>query len=326
MEQVQAPAPVLAEEGSPVQGSENAVAQQLYSAAWKHLRADPGPFFQRLAQGAQAFATEYPSVIWKGYGRAVDFPDWLLPNALAALSLIGLLYGAVRRAQAVEITFWMLFWASIAASSCIIYLEEGSRVLAASHPMMALFFALGMSNLALAPAERPSGSRISRNGLIGLIATAVLFVCVPWIAHRFSSTGSTASATPLPTRSEAFVFGGRRMSGFLVVDDDQPLRYDLPSLHLADFDAIIGQTGLEYYQGLIHPVLPPLPFGFVFAPRVEKGGSNLGVLYIVPAEVIKRRDVPVWHFDLKRWGDKHNSASDYWFYVTKAEPWQPSDR
>ncbi|OSI90187.1 hypothetical protein [Bradyrhizobium canariense] len=316
----------LAEEGTAVQGSEDTVARQLYSAAWTHLRAHPGPFFQRLAEGAQTFATEYPSVMWQGYTRAIDFPAWLFPNVLVAISLIGLLHGTMRRAKAVEVTFWILLWASLVASSCIIYLEEGSRVLAASHPTMALFFALGMSNLASTPAELPSDSRFLRNGLIGLIAMAVLFVCVPWLAHHFSSTGTMASATPLPARSEAIVFGGPRMSGFLVINDDQPIRDDVPSLHLADFDAIIGQSGLEYYQGLIHPVLPPLPFGFVFAPRVEKGGSNLGVLYIVPPEVMERREVPAWHFNLKRWGDKNNGAGDYWFYVTKAEPWQPSDR
>ena len=63
-----------------------------------------------------------------------------------------------------------------------------------------------------------------------------------------------------------------------------------------------------------------MPFGFVFAPRVEKG-SNSGTLYIVPAEVLERRDVSAWHFDLKQWGDKQNGYSQYWFYVTEAEPW-----
>jgi hypothetical protein len=112
------------------------------------------------------------------------------------------------------------------------------------------------------------------------------------------------------------------MSGFLVVEDDAPLREDVPSLHLADFQAIIAQSGVENYQDLIHPTLPPLPFGFVFAPRVEKG-SDSSVLYIVPAEVVERSDVPVWHFDFARWGHDPDGPV-YWYYVTKAEPWQPS--
>jgi hypothetical protein len=320
----------LAAEGNPIHGSEDEIARQLFSAAWTHLRSDPSPFFQRLGKGIQEFWTDYPLVMWKGYAKAIEYPAWLLPSLLTAISLFGLLYGATQRAKAVEITFWTLLWSSIAASSSVIYLEEGSRVLAASHPLMALFFALGMSSHSQSPATRPSSSwpsssRSSRVGFIGLIATALLFACVPWAAHRFSFTATAATAAPLPKQDEAIVFGGRRMSGFLIVDHDQPLRDNVPSLHPADFEAIIAQSGVESYKDLIHPTLPPLPFGFIFAPRVEKEVGS-GVLYIVPAEVIERRDVPAWHFDLKRWGAEHSGYGDYWFYVTKAEPWPLPDR
>jgi hypothetical protein len=124
----------------------------------------------------------------------------------------------------------------------------------------------------------------------------------------------------LPKQGEVLVFGGRRISGFLVVEDGSPLRNDVPTLHLADFDSIIKQSGVEFYQGIIHPVTPPLPFGFVFAPRLERDYAS-ETLYIVPAEVVERRDVPAWHFQLKRWGYKPSGYGEYWFYVTKAEPW-----
>jgi hypothetical protein len=60
-------------------------------------------------------------------------------------------------------------------------------------------------------------------------------------------------------------------------------------------------SGFEAYQDLIHPVSPSLPFGFVFAPRMERGVDSTA-LYIVPPEVLERRDVQAWRFDLKRWG------------------------
>jgi hypothetical protein len=312
----------FAAEGTPVQGSENDVTRQLYSQAWKNFRADSRPFFRRVNDAAHEFVTTFPNVLWKGYG-SVQEPDWLLRNVLTAISLIGLLYGATRRARAVELTFWAVLWASIVASSSFIYFDDGARALAASHPMMALFFALGMSNLT--PAKLPSNSPSVRNGFAGLIAAAALFVGVPWMAHRFPSIGAMVEATPPQRQGEAFVFGGRRMSGFLVVDDDQPLRDDIPSLHLADFAAMVAQSGVEHDQDLIHPILPPLPFGFVFAPRTEKG-SNSAPLYIVPAEVVEHRKVPAWHFDLKRWSDSRTRYGEYWLYVTKAAPWQPSDR
>jgi hypothetical protein len=164
---------------------------------------------------------------------------------------------------------------------------------------------MGMSSRGLIPAMSPARSRLSQNGFLGLVAMVALFICLPWMAHHFSSIRTLVDAAPPRKEGEAFVFGGGRMSGFLVVADDQPLRDDVPSLNLTDFSALIGQSRVEMYQDLIHPILPPLPFGFLFAPRLEKGSSSLSQ-YIVPAEVVERRNVQDWHFELKRWGYRPN--------------------
>ncbi|HEV7877788.1 hypothetical protein [Bradyrhizobium sp.] len=309
----------LASEGKPLETvAEDARASQLYAMAWENFRAQPEVFFRRLADSAKAFVTELPGLLWTGYGPA-DGPHWLFGYAVAATILIGL-FLAVRKMEAVELRFWALVWASILASSCFIYFDDGARALAASHPMIAMFFALGMSSTALAPAKLSPRFAPAGFGCGLLVAAALLFVCVPWAAHRFSSIQALVEATPFARKDQVFVLGGRRMSGFLVVSDDMPLRSDVPSLHLAEFNATVAQSGLEYYQNLINPILPPLPFGFVFAPRLERDSTSL-YQYIVPPEVIERGDVPAWHFHLKRWGYKPNGPGEYWFYVTKAEPW-----
>ena len=310
----------LAAEGGPLLDDEATVATQLYSLAWKNFSAQPKIFFRRLADGAEAFASQFPDVIWRGYGVAIEEPDWLFRNALTAISLMGFLLIAVRRANSIELTFWALLWASIVASSSMVYFDDGSRTLAASHPLMALFFAMGLSSPILAPGEAPSLSRSSRYGSLGLIVTAALFVCVPWIAHRFSPISAMGGNSLVSKRDEALVFGGRRMSGFLVVEDGLPLRNDVPTLHFADFQAIIEQSEVESYQGLLRPVTPPLPFGFIFAPRLEKDSLSWNQ-FIVPADVMERRDIPAWHFQLEPWQHKPNALGTYWFYVTRAAPW-----
>ncbi|MCA6099027.1 hypothetical protein [Bradyrhizobium australafricanum] len=314
----------LAAEGTPVVGSEEAMVRQLYSAAWNNFRANPVVLFQRLADSIGEFATTFPGVLWRGYGWVVQ-PDWLPQNVLTAICIVGLLYGAIRRANAVELTFWALLWTSIVASSAFIYFDDGARALAASQPMMALFFALGLSSRTWTAIASSQHSRLSRNGFVGLLVAAALFVCVPWAAHRFFVEKMDSASNP-SSNSESLVFGGRQMSGFLVVDDDQPLRANIPSVHLAEFAAMIAQSGVEHYQDLIHPIMPPLPFGFVFAPRMEKGVVG-EPLYIVPAEVVERPDVQAWHFDLKPWGQLHAGFGvPYWVYVTKAEPWPATER
>ncbi len=264
----------LAAEGEPLEPlkiGEAAASNQLYSLAWKNFRARPEVFFGRLADGVGAFVSGFPGVIWRGYRAAIGEPSRLFRNALTAISLMGLVYIAARRAKSVELTFWVLIWASIVASSSMIYFDDGPRALAASHPLMALFFAIGMSSPESTPGEAASRSHLSRYGSLGLIVTAALFVCVPWIAHRFSPIGAMDGSRPISKQGEAFVFGGRRMSGFLVVEDGLPLRSDVPTLHLADFKALIEESAVENDQGLLHPVTPTVAVWICLCASHRKG-------------------------------------------------------
>jgi hypothetical protein len=309
----------LASEGKVLQGDAVARASQLYSMAWSNFNAKPQVFFSRLAENLEKFASDFPDVIWRGYLTGVAEPAWLFRKTLTAISLMGLAHLAARRARSVELGFWALFWASLLASSSLIYYDDGPRTLAASHPLIAMCFAMGMSSPGSTPTASSPRSRLSQYGLVGLIVAALLFVCVPWMAHQVFTMGKWVNTAPLQKKDEAFVFGGRRMSGLLVVSDSMPLRNEVPSIHLSAFEGILRQSGIEQYQDLLHPELPPLPFGFVFAPRLEKGSVSAS-LYIVPPQVLERGDVPAWHFDFKRWGYKPRYG-EYWFYVTKAEPW-----
>jgi hypothetical protein len=154
----------------------------------------------------------------------------------------------------------------------------------------------------------------------------VALATIPWISHRAYSASAEASKAPPPANSEqVFVSGGKLMTGFLVVADGEPLRTDLPTIHLSDFENILEQSYIEeYYQGLLHPVAPALPFGFVFAPRLEKGFDSY-YQYIVPAEVMERPDVRAWRFKIEPWRHKTDVTGNIWVHVTDAQPWpQPT--
>lgn len=255
--------------------------------------------------------------MWRGYGGIAE-PPWLFRRMLSTIAVIGLLYLAIRRARAVEITFWTLLWVSIIASAAVVYFDDGLRVLAVSQPLMALFFAIGMGNPAFPTDQTATSGAPLRYGVAGLIATAVLFASAPWAAHRLWSTKGVEG--PMHAGEEAVVAGGRQMSGFLIVADGAPLRPDVPSLHYSDFEAIVAQSDIESYQGLLHPVAPGLPFGFVFAPRLERGVES-APLFIVPANVVERRDVSAWRFQLEPWQLKPDAQGVYWLKVTQARPW-----
>jgi hypothetical protein len=312
----------LAEKGAPLSSNENDAARQLYAMAIDNFRSRPDTFFMRLADGAKEFLTQLPELVWKGYFLTLQDPSPILRMLMIPISLIGLLYILVRRAKPVELSLWALFWGSILLSASVVFFDDGARVLAASHPLIALFFAMGISSPAsMPPNEIGPSRRISRYGWASLLLAAVLFISVPWVAHRFSPITAKGGDGLLQVPGEALVFGGRRMSGFLVVDDGSPLRDDLPTIHLADFEAIIQQSYVESYQGLLHPVMPPLPFGFIIAPRIEKDASSVSQ-FIVPADVVVRRDVPAWRFVIEPWNPKVMGDYSRWFYVTAAEPFK----
>jgi hypothetical protein len=288
----------------------------LKAKAWENLRNDPRVFLARLADNAKLFVQNFPDVIWRGYGTEILEPEWLNREILMVISLAGLFYLAKRVAQPAELRFWLLFWISIVASASVIYLDDSPRTLAVSQPLMALFLAIGLSG----PVPATSAvlpKPVSRYGWLAPVLAAALSVSVPWMLHRFSPIHALAGRDLDLKPDEAAVFGGRRMTGFLVVANGSPLRHDIATLNLAQFDAIIRRSGVEVIQGLIHPVTPPLPFGFIFAPRIEPGVASANQ-YIVPAEVLERPDVPAWRFKLQRWGYK--GIGEYWYRVTHAEP------
>lgn len=301
--------------------SEEALGAKMYAMAWDNFRAHPKVFFDRLGSAVREFYNQFPETMWRGYSARVDEPGWFYRHALFVLMLIGLWFVAVRQASSIELAFWALFWISLTASAAIVFFDDGNRVLAASQPLVALFLAIGLANPALKKRIVPHDRRLTLYGSSGLLLAAVALATIPWISHQVFAA-SIEAPKALPASSEqVIVFGGKQMAGFIVVADGEPLRADLPAIHLSDFETIVEQSNVEeYYQGLLHPVAPPLPFGFVFAPRAEQGAGSY-VHYIVPVEVMERRDVAAWRFKIEPWRHKADVTGSYWVHVTDAQPW-----
>ena len=300
--------------------SEQARVRQMYLMAWDNFRKHPEVLFQRLGQGTQEFYSQFSQTIWKGYLISVEEPGWFSRRALVVLILIGLGFVATQRANSIELSFWALFCASITVSAAIIFMDDGNRTLAASHPLVALLLATGFTNPSIEQPSVPNVRRLTRCGALGLLLAGILMATIPWIAHRFFFPAAVAAGTSPLRKEDVLVYGGRRMSGFLVVADGMPLRGDIPTVHISSFAEIMARSYIEtLYQGLLDPVAPPLPFGFVFAPRVE-GGVGSHSLYIVPAEVMERRDVPAWRFKTELWNHKKDVTGNFWVNVTAATP------
>ena len=283
------------------------VSRFLYSKALENFRRDPQTTFKKLFANAQEFVGRLPDLIWKGY-LPIETPPWLPRTQIVLLGLLGLAFTLAKRREASELSFWIVLLASVTVSAAVVFADDGQRVLAVSYPLIWLLLSSGLAAPPVgAPHRTKPDTVLLRQGRAMVVLLTMLLLAGPWLAHRLAPRPAIANV-PRPPADQHLVFGPPRMTGFLIVADGTPLRKDVPSLHLSDFARMLKQGYLENYQSLLNPQAPSVPFGFVAAPRVEKG-VNTYPHYIVPAEVMERRDVPFWRFEVINWHLKPAACS-----------------
>jgi hypothetical protein len=307
--------PKKLEEAGVVMTSEHDLAAKMYSMAWENFRADPKVLFGRLHDAVKTFLSKMPETILRGYLTKIDEPYWFSRIVLFSVMAAGILFVVIPRARSTELIFWALTSASLTASAAFVFFDDGTRVLAVSFPLIALFLAIGFTNPGWREGPSLSDGRLRVFGSVGVLLASFCLMALPWLSHR--TYPADASQASLVGTEDFLVFGGKRMSGYLVVANSVPLPEDSPAIHLSDFEDMILQSGVEAYQVLIRPVSPPTPFGFVFAPRVEHGVES-SFRYIVPPTVLERPEVPIWRFKRALWDAKSDSGL---LYVTDATPW-----
>jgi hypothetical protein len=290
--------------------SEADTVNRLYELALENFKAEPSRLFLRLNESAQEFLTTLPSLLLRGYLRPLTEPWWFPSSFLLLLTTIGIGRYLLRK-NSEELLFFSITLISIVVSAGFVFFDDGNRVLAVTFPLVFLFIAAASARQGVRPSTETNRAGLETLGTIALLFAAIS-LCIPWVAYRTFAMDAATTAG-----SGADIFGGRRMAGFLVVADNAPLGHDVPTLHLKDFEQIITKSGVEGYQGLIHPEVPPLPFAFIFAPRIS--GVSSDYQFIVPPEVLQRKNVPRWRLQLKSWNRKEGMGQ-YWFFATSAQP------
>ncbi len=285
----------------------------LYARALANLRADPRPALKLLANNAQAFITQLPAILTEGY---VSLDGASFSTVWLVLSAFGFAWLILHREMSfLEFSFWLLIGLSTVASAAVIFQDDGRRVMIVSYPLAALFFSM---YLCPRPSKQPvmNLSVVSRPVLVMAGATIVLIAVA---ATPFVMRVSASPYFPEPRVSDNLVvFGGRRITGTLVVADDKPLPKEIASIHISDFVNIIHHTAVEAEQGLVTPGPPPLPFAFVAAPEANLLSYGRNDLFIAPAEVLSKPNVPFWRFDISPFR-VFQGRTPRWYLVTKAE-------
>ena len=243
-------------------------------------------------------------------------------HSAADFFLLALLAGIIyvwRNASVTEKSFWFAMLASIPPSAAMIMTADGWRALHVTHLFVASFLVLGLAAPQVAR-EKPTAPALNwQPGAVALVASLLVFLVFPAMAHALALR-ELRMHPPLPLRraNEEIVPGGSRLSGFLVIPDDEPRPYAVPTLHASEFAKLIRTTKLEGDFGpFLDRVLPHLPFAFVGTGRMD--GPNDTNTYIAPPEVLWRKDVWAWHFTTRSWAPGEKP----WYFlqdVVAAEP------
>jgi hypothetical protein len=103
-----------------------------------------------------------------------------------------------------------------------------------------------------------------------------------------------------PLANEQIVWGGRRLSGFIVVPDAAAHPSSVPTLSLSQFDTLFEWLGSELGP-LDDELRARAPFALVFGQNLKDG---IGEVYIAPVSALERSDVRAWRFRLENAPDK----------------------
>jgi hypothetical protein len=281
----------------------------LYRKAFENIATQPRIALHRMASGAAQFARDLPSAIIKGYQAVTPLSGWTLLFAAAVFG-IGLARTAPRLPRS-EWVFWIVFWTSALASAALIYFDDGRRTMVAIYPLVALFAVRGLQFSS--PEPRTDGAISIGPGWVLSTAALLLFLAIPWSAQKLSPVGASLDQAD----SAEYIFGGRRITGVLVVSDGEPLRPDVPTIHLSDFENVVRASGIEDVQGLVTPRPPATPFGFIASPNFLKHRWTRH-LFIVPPKVLLERDAVAWRLQVEALYVKPEHGP-HWFSVTGAE-------
>ena len=291
----------------------------LYLLAWGNFKNHPELFFQRLTFSAGTFVFDLRRSLWSGYNGYIGIEPGILSRLFfSMISLIGIIFVWTKRREVGEVSFWFFLWASVLISASIVFPDDGRRVLVATHVLLCVFVAMGFTApAAILPIRKQPDAALFRGGVGALAMVILLFLSIPWLAHQLSPTREFARKDLEPEATAHIVYGGHRMTGFLVVADEAPLLKNVPTMHFSTFVRIFKNSELDkVYVGLLSSRAPSIPFAFVSSARVEKGAFSNNQ-YVVPPEVLERRDVTAWQFEV----EVHN-PNEYggWLEVTRAEP------
>ncbi len=225
----------------------------LYAKSWELIRENPKPLFRALWAGERAFL----KASMPFGSQLLQLKSAVLVLATMLLFSLALVVYLVRIRKRRERGFWLTCVLGFLLSMAVIFVNGGWRVLAASWPMIAAFFTLGLASPWSFSSVAPSTDRraIIASGLI-LLVLACAALAGPWLIHNAADRlGDRRPRGPRDVflTSRNAVLGG----AIAVVGKGDASIAGVPNFNISQYRAGIWHPAAEDPKLLRHP---PTPF------------------------------------------------------------------
>ena len=262
----------------------------LYSRALDIIVGDPMIAVRSMYLNASKFLRATPEFMISGQ----DNPTRFFSLTVVLLLLPGLFFTMWRNRARGELLFWVLMFASMAASAAIIFRDAGWRTMIVTWPLVALFMALGCTSPRTLHFCHQKPIFSCRGAVLLMSAAVALVLLTPavtriWLGRDLQDLSKMSP----PTNAQEAILFGPMLTGFLVIPDNSPLPKTVAALHATDFSNLIQSIGIEQDFGrFLDVALKQVPFAFVTAGPINYPDTEQ--IYLAPAGMLTGGPANAW--------------------------------
>ncbi|MBX9907356.1 MAG: hypothetical protein K2Z25_01445 [Beijerinckiaceae bacterium] len=275
---------LYAKEITDLQQNDRAIMLLLLQKAMQNIVTDPGIALTSIARNVTKYLADFPGVYFSG-------PHKALFMAAVALGLV-----ATWWKHRGEAAFWIVFFASTAASAAIIYADDGLRAMLVSYAILAAPIAFAFAS----PSWQPQGNAppsALRGGIL-FASFALVALIAPAASHAAMQRWLANYDRPSDVRpDEALLVGAPAVTGFLVIPDNTPRPFDAPAVSYTEFLKIAEVNAFKRDYGFdVHDMQLKPPFAFMVGMRLNPSCCY----YISSPDVLTAHHVAIWRLSPSR--------------------------
>ena len=248
---------------------EAGAASWILRQAMRNIADQPTTFVVSILANIGQYIGGFARTYLHGYAGKPYFHSIVV--ALAVVAFIpGIVTCLKHRAGRVERLLWAGVFLAIVASAAIIMKDNGWRALHVTHALTVAFLAFAFTAPGILTVRAAALS--VRRWSIALACGVLMLIAAPKALQAIHARDLACCPKPAASDTLLHVFGGRRLTGLLIVPEGTPRSPAVPSIPVGDFERIFRATMAKDadLDGVMTTVRQRAPVAFVYAQPLSR--------------------------------------------------------